>query len=47
MKKYRIYYFKCSYTSEWYTTANSAAEAEKKFLAEKGCATILNISEVA
>ena len=45
MKTYRIYFMKCSYTSEWYTKANNAEEAERKFREAKGCGTILSIEE--
>ena len=47
MKTYRIYFMKCSYTSEWYTNARSADEAEQKFREAKGNGTIISISEVA
>lgn len=46
MKTYYIYFMKCSYTSEMYVKAISAAEAEKKFREAKSAATILSISEV-
>ena len=46
MKTYRIYFMKCSYTSEWYTKARSADEAEQKFREAKGSGTIISVLEV-
>ena len=48
MKKYRILYFKNSYTSDHVVRADSEAEAKKKFFEAKGeNSTILEIEEEA
>lgn len=47
MKKYRILYMKCSYTTEVFVRADNEAEAVKKFYEIKGeNSKILAVEEV-
>ena len=48
MKLYRIYFMKCSYTSEYYVSAETPEEAVAIYFNKKGnnC-TVLSVEEVS
>lgn len=48
MKLYRIYFMKCSYTSEYYVSAETPEDAVAIYFSKKGnnC-TILSVEEVS